>query len=399
MRRRTSTPRPDWREKIEAVGLIFSTTVKPDGGSIEYWNESAYYEFELAEVETLEGVTEELHRMSIEAARYLATGAMGTIGIGADALRLAADSLGKADPAIYGRFDFAYDGHGPAKLLEYNADTPTGLIEASLAQYYWLQDVKPELDQWNGIHEALVGSWKKLYEASGLTTLHVAHTEVESSGEDWMTAAYMRDVALQGGWNTVGINMSDIGWNAESKLFVDMEDQPISTLFKLYPWELMMQEEFGKHVLEWPTSVRWVEPAWKMLLSNKALLAALWHLYPNHPNLLPAYLDSPREMSEWVAKPLHGREGDNIKVHAYGLEIEQPGDYGAEGWCYQAWHPLPSMDGNRPVLGAWVVDGESVGVGIRESDGYITDYFCRFVPNVINAPAPMLPATPGEATA
>lgn len=184
MRRRTSTPRPDWREKIEAVGLIFSTTVKPDGGSIEYWNESAYYEFELAEVETLEGVTEELHRMSIEAARYLATGAMGTIGIGADALRLAADSLEKADPAIYGRFDFAYDGHGPAKLLEYNADTPTGLIEASLAQYYWLQDVKPQLDQWNGIHEALVGSWKKLYEASGLTTLHVAHTEVESSGED-----------------------------------------------------------------------------------------------------------------------------------------------------------------------------------------------------------------------
>jgi glutathionylspermidine synthase len=388
MKRRPSTPRPDWREKVEAVGLIFSTTVKPDGTSIEYWNESAYYEFEMDEVEKLEEVTEELHRMSVEAARYLATGAMGTIGIGADALRLAADSLGKSEPAIYGRFDFAYDGYGPAKLLEYNADTPTGLIEASLAQYYWLQDVKPGLDQWNGIHEALVGSWKKLYEASGLTTLHVAHTEVESSGEDWMTAAYMRDVALQGGWDTVGINMSDIGWNAESKLFVDMENQPISTLFKLYPWELMMKEEFGKHVLDWPTSVRWVEPAWKMLLSNKALLAALWHLYPNHPNLLPAYLDSPREMSEWVAKPLHGREGDNIKVHAYGLEIEQPGDYGAEGWCYQAWHPLPSMDGNRPVLGAWVVDGESVGVGIRESDGYITDYFCRFVPNVINSPAP-----------
>ena len=40
------------------------------------------------------------------------------------------------------------------------------------------------------------------------------------------------------------------------------------------------------------------------------------------------------------------------------------------------------------MLGLWVVDGESVGCGIRESDGPITDYFCRFVPNTIDAPAP-----------
>jgi glutathionylspermidine synthase len=152
----------------------------------------------------------------------------------------------------------------------------------------------------------------------------------------------------------------------------------------------MMKEEFGKHITDHPEALRWIEPAWKMFLSNKALLAALWHLYPGHPNLLPSYIDGPRDMKEWVAKPLHGREGDNIVIHAEGIDIVQPGDYGAEGWCYQAWYPLPDFDGNRPVLGAWVVDGESVGVGIRESDGPITDYFCRFVPNTIDAPAPEL---------
>jgi glutathionylspermidine synthase len=391
MKRILSSPRPGWQDTIKRQGLLFSRTVKPDGSALEYWNEGAYYEFTSAEVEMLENVTEELHGMCLAAARHLATGAMGTLGIGSEALALAAASLEQGDPAVYGRFDLAYDGVRPPKMLEYNADTPTGLIEASIVQWYWLQDVKPENDQWNGIHEALIAAWtKQAAGRGGQGTLHVAHTEVEESGEDWLTAAYMRDVADQAGWNTVGINMSDIGWDNDRKLFVDLDEQPIRTMFKLYPWELMMREEFGRQILAHPGTVQWYEPAWKMLLSNKALLAALWKLYPDHPNLLPAYLDEPNGMTEWVAKPLHGREGDNIVVFTEDGTYSQPGDYGAEGWCYQQWYPLPDFDGNHPVLGTWVVDGESVGVGIRESDGYITDYFCRFVPNIIDAPAPDL---------
>ncbi|MCC3299669.1 glutathionylspermidine synthase family protein [Arthrobacter caoxuetaonis] len=388
MKRIESTPRPDWRKKIESQGLIYSTAIREDGSLCEYWHEGAYYEFTMPEVEMLESVTEELHTMCIEAARYLATGAMGTIGIGTEALALASWSLERSEPAVYGRFDLAYDGVNPPKMLEYNADTPTGLIEASIAQWFWLQDVKPESDQWNGIHEALINAWRKRLEASGTTRLHVAHAEVEASGEDWMTAAYMLDVARQGGWTVEGINMSDIGWDPVRKMFVDLDGESIDNIFKLYPWEMMIKEEFGDNILDFPTAANWFEPAWKMLLSNKALLAALWHLYPNHPNLLPAYMETPRDMTQWVAKPLHGREGDNIIIHADGIDISQSGDYGTEGWCYQEYFPLPDFDGNKPVLGTWVVDGESVGVGIRESDGPVTDYYCRFVPNVIDAPAP-----------
>lgn len=389
MERKAVTPRPDWREKIESVGLVFSTSTKPDGSQVEYWHEDAYYEFQMDEVERLELVAEEMHRMCLEAARFLGTGAMGDLGIGPEARELAVASLDAGDLDIYGRFDFAYDGKGgDAKLFEYNADTPTGLIEASLAQWYWLQDVMPEKDQWNGIHEALIEQWRRYQARTGMSRLHLAHAEEEDSGEDWMTTGYMRDVAEQAGWATVGINMSDIGWNHGYQRFVDMDDFPISTIFKLYPWELMAKEPFGQYLLRREVNPQWVEPAWKMLLSNKALLAALWHLYPGHPNLLPAYLDSPRDLSAWVAKPLHGREGDNIRIHAPGIDLEQPGDYGREGWCYQQYQELPDFDGSHPVLGLWVVGGESVGCGIRESDGPVTDFFCRFVPNIIDAPAP-----------
>ena len=54
---------------------------------------------------------------------------------------------------------------------------------------------------------------------------------------------------------------------------------------------------------------------------------------------------------------------------------------------FQQYHELPNFPGlagpNHPVLGSWIVNQESFGVGIRESDGPITDYYCRFAPNLI----------------
>ena len=70
-----------------------------------------------------------------------------------------AESWKRQDPHVYGRFDLRYDGKSPAKLLEYNADTPTTLLEASLLQWHWKTDVFPDDDQWNSIHEKLVERW------------------------------------------------------------------------------------------------------------------------------------------------------------------------------------------------------------------------------------------------
>jgi glutathionylspermidine synthase len=388
MRRRPSTPRPGWRQTVESQGLVFPVTTREDGTEVPYWHESAYYELTVPQVEELEEVTESLHRMAVEAARFLATGAMGNLGLPALALDLARESLAKNPPSLYGRFDLRYDGTGPAKMLEYNADTPTGLVESAVAQYFWADDVFAERDQWNSLHDRLVAAWRDQSLMFRSKTVHFAHSLADSSGEEWMTVAYLRDTADQAGLDTVGLTVEDIGYDRATGRFVDLAEMPIDTCFKLYPWEDMLAEEFGVYVMTDPDSVTWIEPVWKALLSNKALLAAMWHLYPDHPNLLPAYLDEPGPLTEWVAKPLHGREGDNIRIQAAGVEVTQPGGYGAEGWCYQQWCPLPDFDGNKAVLGSWVVDGNAAGVGIRESDSWVTDYYARFVPHVIDAPRP-----------
>ncbi|MGG2305086.1 glutathionylspermidine synthase family protein, partial [Salmonella enterica] len=52
---------------------------------------------------------------------------------------LIADSWKRRDRSLYGRLDLKFDGAGPAKLLEYNADTPTSIFEAAVFQWTWLE--------------------------------------------------------------------------------------------------------------------------------------------------------------------------------------------------------------------------------------------------------------------
>lgn len=204
-----------------------------------------------------------------------------------------------------------------------------------------------------------------------------------------MTVAYLKETAEQAGLDTDWISVEEIGWDPLSGRFVDNQLRFMRSCFKLYPWEWLTTDRFADHVLDTldngggTGTTLWIEPAWKMLLSNKALLAVLWELYPGHPNLLPAYLDGPRELAAttgYVAKPLLGREGAGVTIHEPGAAPVLRDD---EPCCYQELAPLPGFDDNHVVLGAWVVEDESAGLGIRESSGLVTDEYARFLPHVI----------------
>ena len=377
MRRHTYSPRPDWRATVAKTGLTYSTLA--DGSP--YWDESAYWEFTSAEIDRLEGATAEIHRLALAAGDHILDhDRLAEMKISAAAAGRIREMWNAEPPALYGRLDLAYDGH-QIKLLEYNADTPTALVEAAVTQWYWLEDCFPEADQFNSLHEKLVAKWKDL---SGYLKQPVYFGH-DGSEEDFMTATYLRDTAVQGGHHTASIKMHDIGWEEEKKRFVDLERRPIESIFKLYPWEWMLSERFGQYALDTMGSVQWIEPIWKMMWSNKALLAILWELNPNHELLLPAYLDGPRNLKDYVAKPLYGREGAGVKVYRNWV-LEARGEFESRGedgpMVYQKLASLAESDGNTAVVGSWLVDGEPAGIGIRESSGLITTNTSRFVPHL-----------------
>ena len=116
------------------------------------------------------------------------------------------------EPSVYGRFDLAYDGVGAPKMLEYNADTPTALVEAAVAQWVWLKDVDERADQFNSIHEQLIDAWKDVLKRDS-GPIHFAAMRKLDTPEDYITAEYMRDTAIQAGAKTSFIDMTDIGWD------------------------------------------------------------------------------------------------------------------------------------------------------------------------------------------
>jgi len=387
MKRVRIDERSQWRARAAESGFRFHTI---DG--LPYWDETAYYAFTLRQIENdIEDPSAQLHAMAMDLVDEVVRSEqlMDQLAIPPAFRDWIADSWRRREPHLYGRLDFAYDGTGPAKLYEFNYDTPTSLFEAAFFQWQWLEDQRnqnrlpPQADQFNAIHEALVDRFAEL---SAQLPPPLYFSAVGASEEDQGTVAYLRDCAAQAGLRGEAIAIEDIGLSEDGR-FTALDDTVIGSLFKLYPLEDLMTESFGQAL---PTSgVQLLEPAWKAILSNKGVLPLLWQRHRGHPNLLAAEFDDGSALpAGWVRKPLFSREGANVAMHlADGSWQESEGPYTGPA-IRQAAHPLTAFDGDYPLIGSWVVGDHACGMGIREDDSRITRDSARFVPHAIIDEAP-----------
>lgn len=377
-------PRPNWQNRCEEQGFRFHTN-----GGVPYWQETAGYGFSFHEVEKIETATGELHEMCMDhVAETIKLGDYAPYGLPDSAPALIERSWREKEPHLYGRFDFAYDGGSP-KLLEYNADTPTSLLEAAVIQWTWKED-RQLPDQFNSLHEKLIARWKYMRSLAPSMS-HVYFTTMQEAGpEDWANIAYHTEVAFQAGIDSTLIDLEAIGWDDRQFFFTDINENPIGTCFKLYPWEWMLIDEFEGNLAF--TKTRFVEPAWKMLLSNKALLPLLWKKHEGHPLLLPAHFEAEESRSitstgKWIRKPILAREGANVSLIENGQSRALLGsDFNPaydHRYVVQKWHQLPEFDGWHPVIGSWVVGDEPAGMSIREDRGDVTGNMSCFVPHFI----------------
>ena len=375
MQRIAIPPRNNWQKAVEQLGFGFHTT------NVPYWDESAYYSFDMDEILFIEEATAQLWELCLQAVQYTIDHQLyDRFHIPRSFAPYLEKSWKEDHPSIYGRFDLCYRD-GKVKMLEFNADTPTSLYEAGIIQWFWLQDFDPTRDQFNSIHEKLIEQWTLLRPYLYPGTLHFAC--LKGTLEDLTNVEYLRDCAIQAGIPTHFLFVEDIGWDGKQQVFVDDLHIPIKNLFKLYPWEWLLADEFGEHIGRDKNQTFFIEPAWKMILSNKAILPLLWELFPDHPHLLPAYFSSD-PLTNYVKKPILSREGANIDIMVgKNLLSRTDGDYGEEGYIYQEFFQLPVFGDNYPLIGSWVIGQQPAGIGIREAGTLITDNLSRFLPHLI----------------
>ncbi|NHB87490.1 glutathionylspermidine synthase family protein [Photorhabdus tasmaniensis] len=384
MKRIAITERPDWREKATEYGFNFHTM-----HGEPYWCEDAYYQFSLAQIEEIENTTAELHQMCLQVVEKVIDSEelLTKFQIPKHCWDFVRSSWITSQPSLYSRLDLAYDGKSPAKLLENNADTPTSLYESAFFQWIWLEDqmnaglLPAHADQFNSMQEQLIERFAQLRDEQGFGLLHM--TCCQDTQEDRGTIQYLQDCAQEAGVPTEFLFIEEIGLGEKGQ-FTDLQDQVISNLFKLYPWEMMFREIFATKLED--AGVRWLEPAWKSIISNKALLPMLWKMFPNHPNLLPAYFadDNHPAMDSYVIKPLFSREGANIRIIENGQEIARAdGPYGKEGMIIQQFHTLPKFGDSYTLMGSWLINDQPCGIGLREDRELITQDLSRFYPHII----------------
>jgi glutathionylspermidine synthase len=390
MFRKNFKKRNNYHERLDEIGFQYHSVLSSDNE--EYWTEGVAYEFTLGQIEEIESASEELHAMCMETVGDIIESGdyPNEFRLNGVSKSLIEHSWENGDIPVYSRFDLLVEpSTGAIKMYEYNADTPTALLEAAVAQWQWLEEVEdiPHRDQFNSIHEKLVARWRQAKSQAADPMLYVLASK-HGPYEDWGNIEYIADTAVQAGWQVHIEEIENVGYDPETQEFVDVSGVSIEQAFKLYPWEWMMEESFGAHVIKCPT--KWYEPPWKMLLSNKAILPVLWRRYPDHPNLLPAYFESekptPSFQQMYIKKPILGREGANVRLSGVFSDTlvegsHQTPEYDSSGYVYQEYAPLPNFQGKHPVIGSWIIGDKAAGIGIREDNTIVTGNGSHFTPH------------------
>ncbi|MDQ0916873.1 glutathionylspermidine synthase family protein [Paenibacillus sp. V4I5] len=312
------------------------------------------------------------------------------------------DGLDRLEPGAagfisrYARFDFTVNQQGGIKLLELNADTPTGYVEAAIATP-WLFDQMGIESPNHAMKELIRSAWE--IEAPDFATCIAYGKHVEDTGTiDALVAHSGRKVTC--------FDCLDL-WIDEGVVKVG-ENQIINKMFALYPKEWMGIDDGGE-AFSYAIEERFIQvfnPLHAVILQSKGLQAIIWGLHEEGAELftsdeheairtymLPTYM-TPDLTGDYVSKSMFGREGGSVELYNTQGELEVKDEVGFDTSVffkrvYQQRADLPELSfahGNKHLLtGLFVLNGTPCGL-LGRAGGMITGNASQFVAIGVKAP-------------
>ena len=388
----TKQVKPIEREVLEEIGLNWHTD--SDG--------TAYIADELVEVSDTEAETyytaaNEIYDMYVEAAEYVIENDLFfDLGIPFNLIDVIKKSWeNDVHWHIYGRFDFAGGiDNKPIKLIEFNADTPTGLFETALLQWALLKaNNMDEERQFNNVYEAISQNFKRLITLEESTESFdenydgwkILFSATEGIDEEEVTTKLLKRMADDAGFVTNYEFLDKVNFS-EDGIF-DSKNEAYDYWFKLYPWEDIGMDEgelsiILNDIMQNQKAII-LNPAYTLLFQSKGMLKILYDLYPDSPYLLKTS-DKPLDGISYVEKKMFGREGANTKiVDANGNVIEEKsGEYDSHKSIFQEYVEFPQDSKELSYQAGVFFSYEACGLSFRRG-GKILDNMSKFVGHVL----------------
>lgn len=312
---------------------------------------------------------------------------------------------------VIGRFDFAWTDEG-LKMLEFNADTPTGIVEAfhvngRICAEYGMRDPNEGM----AAHfEPAFRAAVEAYRQDGWPLERVVFSALDWHEEDAGTTRYlMRQSGIEGATFS---GLADLRvYGDRLCLLRDGEHEPIDLLYRLHALEKLAEDRdtdgypTGARVLDLIAERRLaiVNPPSALIAQTKALQALVWNLYEAGEfytdeeretigaYMLPTYLENRfGGRSAYVTKPILGREGGGVTLYeADGAVLARDDEmlYWEQPMIYQQRVELPVVpvrhEGGRGearlLWGSFRIGGRASAV-IARAGGRITGNLAYYVP-------------------
>jgi len=291
---------------------------------------------------------------------------------------------------LYGRFDLAggIDGK-PIKLIEFNADTPTGLFETSIIQWAMLKANNIEDRQFNNVYNAISDNFKRLTVLDGKLEdfqekyrgWKILFSSYEGIAEEEESVKLLQSMADDAGFITDFEYLHNVKFSEEG--IFNSKGEQFEYWFKLYPWEDIGFEEpqltilLEKIILDRRAIV--LNPPYTLLFQSKGIMKILWDLFPDSPYLLETSFE-PLVNKPQIEKKMFGREGANTKIFDKdgNLISKTDGEYDNYRSIFQEYIEFPKDSrGNKYQAGVFFAY-EGCGLAFRRG-GDIINNMSKFV--------------------
>jgi glutathionylspermidine synthase len=304
--------------------------------------------------------------------------------------------------SFVGRMDWVLDSKGCLKLLEFNSETPAGLMESTVLNEYiqrelGIEDKNPNTEMKQMIRECflkIIGDYKKHLDIENIGIV------TSSYSEDWFNTTIIYDQLKNTCFN---IQIGEISGLSAKKGKLQLYGTQIEAVYRYYPLDWLDKDDYFAGVID---GLKYnslsINPPSTLISQSKAFFALVYELmYKGFFNeeeneLIKRYIPRtallPHKSFEgfYCAKPYFGREGAEV-AFSFKETFAMPKE---EDFIFQEWidiqpvsldiHTISSVKQEiaYPILGTYVIGDKFGGIYTR-AGGSITNKWAIYLPTYV----------------